>query len=125
MSASSGEALVRMVIDLIWNQGQLDVADDLFAVDYVNHGGVIADLVSGPEAIKISAALHRVAFPDLHVVVEELTTDQETVVLRWTATAGVAGRGEESGVAPGLRLLTGMTRCRIVGGTIVESWTEW
>ena len=67
MSASANEAVMRTAIEAIWNRGDLDVADDVFAADYVNHDGLIADLVRGPEAIKISAALHRLAFPGLHV----------------------------------------------------------
>ena len=69
MSASASEMLVRRAIEAIWNRGDLDIADELFAAGYVNHDGVIADLVLGPEAIKISAALHRLAFPDLHVAI--------------------------------------------------------
>ena len=85
MSASAHEALVRRAIEAIWNRGDLDAADELFAPDYVNHYGLIADLVLGPEAIKISAALYRLAFPGLHVSVEEISTVEDTVVLRWTA----------------------------------------
>ena len=85
MSVSANEALVRRAIEAIWNRGDLDAADELFAADYVNHHGLIADLVLGPEAIKISAALYRVAFPGLHVSVEEISTVEDTVVLRWTA----------------------------------------
>jgi hypothetical protein len=50
-------ALVRRVIDEIWNAGDIDLADELFASTYVNHGGLIPDLVKGPECIKFSVAL--------------------------------------------------------------------
>ena len=65
MSSSNNEALVRRAVESIWNRGDLDLADELFAPDYVNHHGLIADVVRGPEAIKVSAALYRLAFPDL------------------------------------------------------------
>ena len=125
MVASANEALVRRAIEAIWNDGDLDVADELFAAEYVNHDGVIADLVRGPEAIKISAALHRLAFPDLYVVVEELSTSEETVVLRWSATVGLNSRSR--GIAVGLNQnsLTGITRSRFADGKIAESWTQW
>ena len=84
MSASANEALVRRAIEAIWNRGDLDVADELFAPGFVNHNGLITDLVFGPEAIKISAAFYRLAFPDLHVTVEALTITEDTVVLCWT-----------------------------------------
>src|SRR5688500_6322882 len=72
VSAMNNEALVRRAIEAIWNRGELGVADDLFAHDYVNHDGLIPDLVRGPEAIKISVAFYRIAFPDFYITVEEL-----------------------------------------------------
>jgi len=40
--------LVRRAVEEIWNQGDLTLADVLFAPSYVNHGGLIPDLVCGP-----------------------------------------------------------------------------
>ena len=90
----------------------------------MNHNGLIADLVLGPEAIKISAALYRVAFPGLHVSVEEIRTIEDTVVLRWTARTA-ADRQSSSAVGSEPKSLTGTTRSRIAAGKIIESWTEW
>jgi hypothetical protein len=124
MSASANETLVRRAIEAIWNDGDLDVADELFASGYVNHDGVIADLVLGPEAIKVSAAVHRLAFPDLHVTIEELSTNDDIVVLHWTARRGSIDDPQAT-FAANQQLLTGITRTRFTGGKIVESWTEW
>jgi hypothetical protein len=124
MSAPAKEALVRRAVELIWNRGDLNAADELFAPSYVNHYGLIADLVIGPEAIKVSAALYRVAFPGLHVTVEEISTVEDTVVLRWNARTA-AGWPEARAVTSNSKFLTGTTRSCFVGGMIVESWTEW
>ena len=59
MSATQNMEVVRRAVEAIWNRGELDVADVLFASDYVNHHGLILDLV------------HRTAFPDAHITVEE------------------------------------------------------
>jgi hypothetical protein len=117
VTSSANEAVVRRAIDAIWNHGDLDVADELFAPDYVNHDGVISDLVFGPEAVKISAALHRLAFPHLRVVVGELRANEDIVVLGWIATSGPDIESNQS--------LQGITRSRLRDGKIVESWTEW
>ena len=119
---SDHEGLVLRAVEAIWNRGDLDVADELFAADYVNHQGPIADLL-GPEAIKISAALYRIAFPRLVVSVEELSTFGDTVVLRWTARTVPHGVGR--GDASPSKSLSGITRSRIAAEKIVESWTEW
>ncbi len=57
MAGEETGVLVRQALEAIWNQGALEVADVLFAPDYVNHGGLIPDLMRGPEAIKLSVAL--------------------------------------------------------------------
>jgi hypothetical protein len=125
MSVDHNVALAYRVIEEIWNGADLGVVDGLFAPAYVNHGGLIPDLVRGPEAIKISVALYRAAFPDLHITVEHLIADKNLVVLHWAARS--TPLGELSGVVPSERPLavTGMTLCRLAGGKIVESWTSW
>jgi SnoaL-like polyketide cyclase len=126
MLSSGNETLVRRAIAAIWNRGDLDVADELFAPEYVNHHGLISDLVRGPEAIKISAAFHRLAFPGLRVVIEDLNTDGDTVVLSWTATSESPGRAAgRNTLGTSERSLKGITRSRFADGKIAESWTEW
>jgi predicted SnoaL-like aldol condensation-catalyzing enzyme len=78
-------AVVRRVVEHIWNRGDLALADLLFAAGYVNHGGLIPDLVSGPEAIKLSVALFRTAFPAFHISIEDITAEGDTVKLHWAA----------------------------------------
>ena len=114
--ATQNVNVMRRVVDEIWNRGALDVADELFAVDYINHGGLIPDVVCGPEAIKVSVALYRLAFPTFYVTVDEVTADGDTVVLCWRAHRARAETSES---------VTGRTRSRHVGGKIVESWTSW
>ncbi len=125
MMSADKAAVVRRVVEAIWNRGELEVADELFAPDYVNHHGLIPDLVRGPEAIKLSVALYRAAFPTLHITIEEVIADGEMVVLHWTArrTAPAARtRSAPDGTEGGL---TGVTRSQVVGGTIRASWTDW
>jgi len=59
------------------------VADEVFSPDYTNHGGLIPDLVRGPEAIKISVALYRIAFP--------------TFASLWPTSARIEGRWWSTG----------------------------
>ena len=125
MRTEEHAALVRRAIDVIWNRGELDIADVLFATDYINHDGLITDLVRGPEAIKVSVALYRAAFPDLHIIVEDLTADGDTVLLHWTAH-GTVGAAPASGRPTSRRgTLTGTLTSHFAGGQIVESWVTW
>ena len=107
-------AVLRRVVDEIWNGGNIDLADELFSSDYVNHGGLIPDLVKGPEGVKFSVALYRTAFPGLSVRVDSLSSSSGTVHMRWTARTRAADHA-----------LSGAMRSSVVAGQIVESWTSW
>jgi hypothetical protein len=106
--------LLRQAAAGIGNRGDLSLADVLVAADYVNHGGLIPDLVRGPEALKIAAVVARLAFPGLRVTVDDLVNDGARVALRWSAR-----------VEPAADPVAGVTFGRVVGGRIAESWTYW
>jgi len=110
--------LARRVIDEIWNGGDLALADALFAPSYVNHGGLIPELVHGPEAIKVSVAGFRAAFPAFRLAVLALLVQPATIALHWRAVAD-----DRPGAAAGS--LSGMTFARLRHEQIVESWTCW
>jgi SnoaL-like polyketide cyclase len=116
------EELAHLVVDEIWNGGKLEVADTLFGEGYVNHGGLIPDLLRGPEAIKLSVALFRSAFPDFHVTVDDVAIDKDATVVRWVAHSRPPRVDGRTNNKSGLR---GITRFRIESGQIAESWTVW
>jgi steroid delta-isomerase-like uncharacterized protein len=114
------KAMVRRVEEL-WNTGNLAAADEIFAIDFVNHDPSspdVRDLVSYKEFI--TRVLN--AFPDFHVTVDDILADGEKVATRWTATG--THQGELMGIPPTGKQATwsGMTIYRIVGGKIVEAW---
>ena len=127
VAAADNARVVRRAIDKIWNGGDLDLADRLFAPDYVNHGGLIPDLVRGPEAIKVSVALYRTAFPEFRVAVVDLLAQGQTVALHWAAhgTPRRAGVSNQRAGKPPSDTLRGMTFARMLAGQIAESWTCW
>ena len=120
VTAANNARLVRQVIEEIWNGGDLELADQVFAPDYVNHGGLIPDLVRGPEAIKISVAVYRLAFPEFRVAVVDLLAQGQTVALRWAAhrTPGHDGGSDAPDRDPDT--LRGMTFGRMAGNQIME-----
>src|SRR5438094_255283 len=122
MATTDLMGVIRTVIEEIWNKGALDLADRVFAPDYINHGGLIPDLVRGPEAIKFSVALYRLAFPDLQIVIEDLTTEEDTVILRWTASDTPKDDWITNAAVAVKRPLGGVTISRFIGRQIAESW---
>jgi hypothetical protein len=123
MAEAHNAALVRRAVVEIWNRGKLDLADVLFGAGYVNHAGLIPDFVHGPEAIKISVAFYRTAFPDLHITIDALTANRDAVLLRWTARSSAPPAGPAAHATPGA--LAGIIVSRCAGGRIVESWAHW
>ena len=67
MAAEENKALTRRVIEEIFTEGNLDLADDLIAPDCVNHDPAMPEEVHGIEGFKELVRMYRSAFPDLHV----------------------------------------------------------
>jgi hypothetical protein len=114
--------MVHVVIEQIWNRGELELADSFFSSDYVNHGGLVPDVLRGPEAIMLSVAMFRSAFPTFRIAVHDLTTENGAMVIRWVARCVPPGSVPSALDRRGLR---GITRCRLHDGMIAESWTVW
>ena len=121
MSLEENRALIHREVDDFWNTGNLDVIDEIFGADYVGHGpGSSGSL----EEFKLSAAALFAAFESIHVTIEDLIVEGDTVVKRWTATSTHAG--EYMGIPPtGNQVqFTGIYIFRIAEGKIVEQWVE-
>jgi steroid delta-isomerase-like uncharacterized protein len=122
MSAEENKALARRVLDEMFNKGNLDVADELLAPDYVDHDPAMPEDIHGPEGFKQYVSGYRSAFSDLHLEFEDQIAEGDKVVTRWTGTG--THDGELSGIPPtGNRVtLPGMEIVRISGGKLVEGW---
>lgn len=82
MSPEELKALARRVPDDLLTQGDLAVADAVFAPDLVHHGPIPhAPGIAG--AKQLALALRR-AFPDLCVIVEDEIAEGDRVVQRLT-----------------------------------------
>ena len=93
MSAVENKALARRVIEEMFNKGNLDVADELFAPDYVDHDPAMPEDVRGPEGFKEYVCAYRSAFSDLHIQIEDQIAEGDKVVTRWTGTGTHERRG--------------------------------
>jgi predicted ester cyclase len=106
----------------VWEQGNIDLLDDLLAPEYVNHTLATPDLPSGPEGVKEVVRIFRSGVPDLRVVIEDMIAEGDRVATRY-ALEGTHG-GDLFGIAPtGMHLsIKSMTVERLSGGKIVEHW---
>ena len=124
MSADT-KAIARRLLEEAFNSGNLDVIDELLAPEFVNHDAALPEPTTGIDAAKASIGGYRAAFPDLRITLEQQVADAELVATRWTARG--THQGELFGITPTGKqaTVTGITIDRIVGGRIVESWTNW
>jgi steroid delta-isomerase-like uncharacterized protein len=117
------KAIAMRVFDEILSQGRFEVADQIYAPDFKNHGlHRDADLKTDQDA----ARSERLAFPDLVVTPDMLVAEGDLVTALWTFRGTHTGAGYGGLPATGARIeMRGMTVWRIVDGKIHDEWTTF
>jgi predicted ester cyclase len=117
------KALVRRLIEEVDNRGNLDVADELLAPNFVDHD-VVPQEDAGIQGYKRAVAEQRAASSDLHFSIEEQIAEGEKVVTRYIGS-GTVDQEEYEGIPPtGVRItIENITINRVVEGKIVEERT--
>ena len=96
MPAEENEALLRRFFEEAVNQRDLSVLGELLAPNYTNHS--FHGIEPGPEGMREIIAVFYSAFPDLHVVVDEIFAAGERIASRGTLRG--THRGEFMGLPP-------------------------
>ena len=127
MSTEENKALVRREIEELFNHtGDLDVAEEVYAPDFVGHDSTLPEDLNGVEAAREFAASFRSAFPDLTCTIEDQLAEGDKVVTRWRASGTHEGETEDLGPSTGNRMeITGISIERISEGKVVESWDSY
>jgi len=122
MMSQSPAALVRRLIEEGFNEGNLDVADELISPDLVEHQNFGPDHAPGAEGVKAVIASLRRAFPDFHLAIDDLAVDGDTVWLRMTGTG--TNDGAFMGHPPTGRVMRTdvFDALRVEDDRIVEHW---
>ncbi len=123
--SENNKAIVRRLIEEVWNKGNLLLADELFTPNYEHHDASTPDFGRGPESEKKRVTLYRTAFPDLRLTIEDIIAEGETVMARWSCRG--THKGALSGIAPTGKQITisGITVGRLANGKIAESYVSW
>jgi steroid delta-isomerase-like uncharacterized protein len=91
VSAEANKALVRRSFEEVFNQGNLEAVEEMFAPDYVLHDPTSPEEIRGTEGMRGYVSMYRTAFPDLQQSVEDQIAEGEKVATRLT------GRGTHQG----------------------------
>jgi serine phosphatase RsbU (regulator of sigma subunit)/predicted ester cyclase len=123
VSVQENKALVRHFVEAQAN-ADLDTLDELLAADFVDHS-LQPDQGPGREGFMRSVAEEPAIFSNVRANIEDQAADRDKVISRLTISR-LHDRGEFLGVAPsGMEIKTSaIVIHRIVGGKIVEEWSE-
>jgi steroid delta-isomerase-like uncharacterized protein len=117
------KAIAMRVFDENFNQGRFEVANEIYAKDFENHGlHRIVHLQEDQEAVHAE----KKAFPDLKMTVDLMVAEGDLVSVLWSfrGTHTAAGYG---GLPPtGANLsFRGITVWRMADGRIHDEWTAF
>jgi steroid delta-isomerase-like uncharacterized protein len=125
VTAEENKALVRRSFEEVFNQGNLDAVEEIFASDYVLHDPTTPEEIRGIEGMRQYVSIYRTAFPDLQQSIEDQFAEGEKVATRLIGRG--THQGELLGIPPtGNRVeAPGIVINRISGGKIAESWANY
>ncbi len=117
-------AVMHRIYEEILNKGNMDLVDQLTAVDFISHE-IPPDYPAGSEGFKQFWTDFRAAFPDLHFTIEETIAEGDKVVCRCTMRG--THRGEFMGIpATGKQVeVQGIDIAHFRGGKGVEHWASY
>jgi predicted ester cyclase len=126
--SEADKELVRRHFGEIWNRQDLAVADELMAEDYLEHavapfGQAEPGRVNGPAALRQTTQWLLAQFPDLHMRIEAIVAEGDTVAVR------VLSEGTNLGPLNGVVAPTGKRFAarqshwfRVENGKLAEHW---
>ena len=116
------KTLAKRAFEELLSKGRFELAEQLYAKDFVNHG-IHHDITLAEDQAALKG-WHQ-AFSDLSIVPEKLIAEGDLVAVYWIA------RGTNTGAGNGLPATgkkveqSGITIWRIVNGKIKEEWSAF
>jgi predicted SnoaL-like aldol condensation-catalyzing enzyme len=107
---------VVLFVEAVWNEGRLELIDELVAADYLGRVPCVDREVHGPEGVRRLVACGRRSHPDLYVKIDDQIAEEDRVATRWRAMTASNG---------GAPRYAGISVVRLLAGKQVESYTEY
>lgn len=124
MLGDAFKEIYRCFLDEAFNRGNLEALDDILDPGYVDHNAP-SGTPPGPEGIKHMVAGFRLAFPDVHMTIEDQIAEGDRVATRYTFRG--THLGDLMGIPPsGRRVeMSGITIARMTNGKMTEGWVVY
>jgi steroid delta-isomerase-like uncharacterized protein len=127
--SEANKGLVRRHLEEIFNKKNFAVCDEIVAEEFVEHAAApfaqsAPGKVNGPQAMRQTAERLLAQFPDLHMTIEAMVAEEDTVAVRVLSEG--TNLGPLNGVVPptGKRFSARQSHWyRVEDGKLVEHWT--
>jgi predicted ester cyclase len=118
----SNKEIVRRLIDEGFNDGRLDVVDEVVSPDLVTHNPLILDAPSGPDSIRGGIEMLRKSFSDIDVELIDILAEDDRVATFMTMSGKNTGDYRRGGATGKRASLRAFFIWRLANGKIVENW---
>ena len=116
------KAIAKRAFEELLSQGRYELAEQLYAKDFVNHG-IHRDI--GLDEDQTALKGWHQAFPDIAIIPEKLIAEGDLVTIYWIARGTNTGTGNGLPATSKKAELAGITIWRIVDGKIKEEWSAF
>lgn len=120
MSIKENKAIVIRFLKEIWENGEIDVVDEIVAKDHVHH--LSRSDRHGPDGVKQLVTWFRVFLPDLQIVINDLIAEEDKVMAYITFSGTDQGGYFDNPPSGNPVKYTGIDIFRLADGKIVERW---
>lgn len=117
---AENKRIMRKFVEQFWNKRKLEWADQALAPNFIRREIGSGDEYRGPAGLKAAATKWAGAFPNMHLVIDEIIAEGNCVATRWTS------RGSHKGVLEGLAptgkkiVVRGISTVRFANGRMIE-----
>ena len=122
--SEENKAFVRRLYEEVYNNGRIDLIDDLYARDVELHIAGILEDPFGPEPIKQLVTMTRSAFPSIHVTVDDVIAAEDRVAVCISFTGAFQGVGMGTSPRENFSWWRRIDVYRIQLGRVVEQWGD-
>lgn len=121
-TSKTNKDIINRYFEEVWNQGKIDVLDDILSKEYINHNPGFENPKPGPEGLKPIVIAIRKGFPDLKYIIKNIVATDDYVAVHVVMTG--THTGDFFGIpATGKKIeVNQMQFERISDGKMIEHW---
>lgn len=121
---AENKELVRRVNEDVWEAGNADLVEELYAADYHEHNAALPNDIHGHEGNREKIEMFHAAFSDVSITTADLVAEDDKVVVRDRFRAVHDGPFMDVEPTGNQIEVPGMVIYRIEDGKIAEAWVQ-